>query len=64
MTTLVLGAGGVIGGFIATDLVSRGLPVIAAARRFTPAERAQFGPGAREIPIARLDTAALTRVLE
>lgn len=64
MTTLVLGAGGVIGGFIATDLVSRGLPVIAAARHFTPAERAQFGPGVREIPIARLDTAALTRMLE
>lgn len=64
MTTLVLGAGGVIGGFIATGLAGRGLPVIAVARRFTPAERAQFGAGAREIPIARLDIAALTRVLE
>ena len=64
MTTLVLGAAGVIGGFIATGLAGRGLAAIAAARRFTPAERAQFGAGAREIPIARLDTAALARVLE
>jgi uncharacterized protein YbjT (DUF2867 family) len=60
---LVLGAGGLIGSYVANDLTRRGLSVIAAARRFTPAQRADFAI-AREIPITRLDTPALTRLLQ
>ena len=65
MTTFVLGAGGVIGGFIATDLVGRGLPVIAVARRFTPARARSIRSRPRAKYRSReLDIAALTRVLE
>lgn len=61
---LVLGATGLIGETIADDLSRRGFPVATAARRFTPAQRDRFGVDAREIPIARLDVAALTRLLQ
>ncbi|MCK9914487.1 SDR family oxidoreductase [Microbacteriaceae bacterium K1510] len=60
---LVLGASGLIGAFIASDLRRRGYPVIAAARRFTPAQRTQFGPAAREVALATLDAAALALLL-
>jgi uncharacterized protein YbjT (DUF2867 family) len=60
---LVLGAAGLIGESIADELLHRNFPVVAAARRFTPAQRGRFGIHARELPIARLDTAALTRLL-
>ena len=35
---LVLGAGGLIGQFVAADLIARGFEVIAAARRFSAAQ--------------------------
>jgi uncharacterized protein YbjT (DUF2867 family) len=67
MTTLprilILGASGLIGSFIAADLARRECPVIAAARRFTQAQRASFS-AVREIPIARLDAVALARLLQ
>lgn len=62
--TVVFGAAGLIGSAIAGDLTRRGLPVAAVARRFTAAQRNQFGTAAREIPIARLDIAALTKLLQ
>jgi uncharacterized protein YbjT (DUF2867 family) len=51
---LVLGASGLIGHSIATDLIRRGFPAIAAARRFTEAQRRGFGAAARETPIVDL----------
>jgi uncharacterized protein YbjT (DUF2867 family) len=64
MTVLVLGASGLIGNSIAIDLIRRGLPVIAVARRFYRSQRVQFTMAAREIPIAQLDSSALTRLVE
>jgi len=63
MTILVLGAGGLIGCAIATDLMQRGLSVVAAARRFTPSQRTQLGHSAREFPIVPGDSAGLTELL-
>ena len=60
---LALGAGGLIGAFIVGDLIRRGIPVMGVARRFTAAQRAQFGAVALEMPIGRLDATALTRLL-
>lgn len=57
MTVLILGAGGLIGNFIAGDLIRQGLPVIAVARRFNRAQRVQLDAAAREMPIAQLDRA-------
>ena len=47
---LVLGADRVDRGGHCGDLARRGFPVIAAARRFTPAQRNRFGANARELP--------------
>ena len=63
MTILVLGAGGLIGCAIATDLMQRGLSVVAAARRFTRSQRTQLGHSAREFPIVPGDSAGLTELL-
>jgi uncharacterized protein YbjT (DUF2867 family) len=63
MTVLVLGAGGLIGNAIATDLMHRGLSVVAAARRFTRSQRSQFGHSAREFPIVSSDSTSLTELL-
>jgi uncharacterized protein YbjT (DUF2867 family) len=63
MTVLILGASGLIGNSIAIDLIRRGLPVIAVARRFYRSQRVQFATAAREIPIAELDNSALTRLV-
>src|SRR6185312_17218672 len=63
MTILVLGAGGLIGCAIATDLMQLGLSVVAAARRFTPSQRTQLGHSAREFPIVPGDSAGLTELL-
>ena len=52
---LVLGAGGLIGQFVAVDLIRRGVKVTAAARRLSAAQRALLGEAARETPIASLD---------
>jgi uncharacterized protein YbjT (DUF2867 family) len=61
---LVLGASGLIGNFVAADLARRGFSVIAAARRFTPAQLNLFGGNARAAPLVELDVAALARLLQ
>ncbi len=61
---LVLGASGLIGNFVAADLIRRGFFVTAAARRFTPAQAIFFGDSAREVPLVGLDVTALERLLQ
>ncbi|MFN3350283.1 SDR family oxidoreductase [Pseudorhodoplanes sp.] len=56
---LVLGAGGLIGQFVAADLIRRGIKVTAAARRFSAAQRDLFGEAACETAIASLDVGRL-----
>lgn len=63
-TIAVLGAAGLIGQAVATDLAAAGFGVHAVARRFTAAQRAGFGDGAVEAPIAGLDAAALAHLLD
>ena len=60
---LVLGAGGLIGNFLAVDLISRGFPIVAAARKFTPAQRYILGDNARELAIGDADTGALIALI-
>lgn len=60
---LVLGAGGLIGQFVAVDLMQRGFRVTAAARRFSAAQRDLFGEAARETPIAGLDVLVLKALI-
>jgi nucleoside-diphosphate-sugar epimerase len=59
----VLGASGLIGQFIATELVRAGFPVVPVARRFTAAQKNAFGTRALECPLAALDAQALARLL-
>jgi uncharacterized protein YbjT (DUF2867 family) len=61
---LVLGAGGLIGQFIAADLMRRGYDVIAAARRFSQAQTDLFGDRGKLTPIASLDAKALRELIE
>ena len=60
---LILGAGGLIGQFVAADLIRRGVKVTAAARRFSAAQRDVFGECAREMPIASLDILGLNALI-
>ncbi|MGD9922452.1 MAG: SDR family oxidoreductase [Pseudorhodoplanes sp.] len=60
---LVLGASGLIGQFVAGDLIRRGLAVTAAARRFSAAQRDLFGEAVRETPIASLDVLGLKALI-
>lgn len=60
---LVLGAGGLIGQFVAADLIRRGLKVTAAARRLSAAQRDLFGEAARESPTASLDVPGLKALI-
>jgi uncharacterized protein YbjT (DUF2867 family) len=60
---LVLGAGGLIGQFVAADLMRREMKVTAAARRLTAAQRGLFGDAARETPIASLDVLGLKALI-
>ena len=60
---LILGAGGLIGQFVAVDLIRRGLSVTAAARRFSAAQRGLFGDAARETAITTLDAANLRKLI-
>jgi uncharacterized protein YbjT (DUF2867 family) len=59
---VVLGASGLIGEYIADDLMRRGMAVTPVARRFTPAQRARFGAAACERPLAALTQGELTRL--
>jgi uncharacterized protein YbjT (DUF2867 family) len=56
----VLGVSGLIGQFIATELVRAGFPVVPVARRFTATQKNAFGTRALEYP---LDAQALARLL-
>jgi uncharacterized protein YbjT (DUF2867 family) len=60
---LVLGAGGLIGQFVASDLLRGGYDVIAAARRFSAAQADLFGKSALQTPIAGLDQANLQKLI-
>jgi uncharacterized protein YbjT (DUF2867 family) len=60
---LVLGAAGLIGHFVASDLSCRGFAVTAVARRFTAAQRYNFGAQGREIPIVGLSATELAKLL-
>ncbi len=60
---VVLGAAGLIGHFVASELSRRGFAVTAVARRFTVAQREEFGDRAREVPIASLNVAELAQLL-
>lgn len=64
MKILVLGASGLVGNAITTDLMQRGLSVVAAARRFTRSQHNQLGHAAREFPIGAGDSTSLARVLQ
>lgn len=62
-TIAVFGASGVIGEATASWLSREGFPVVAVARRFTPAQKQAFGKAAIESPIARLEAPALAQLL-
>jgi uncharacterized protein YbjT (DUF2867 family) len=59
---LVLGVGGLIGGFVADDLTQRGHTVIAVARRFSAAQRERLGE-TYEMAATTLDIGALSQLL-
>jgi uncharacterized protein YbjT (DUF2867 family) len=58
---LVLGASGLIGGFVTDDLRSRGFEVIAVARRYSPSQRRSTGD--LELPLLSMDRNALARLI-
>ena len=60
---LVLGAGRLIGQFVAADLMRRGFSVTAAARRFSAAQRDLFGEAVCETPVASLGAAGLKKLI-
>jgi len=62
-TIAVLGASGLIGQGVAEDLLRGGYPVVAIARRFTPAQRAMFGAAGVEAPIVELGANHLAALL-
>nr|WP_137046818.1 SDR family oxidoreductase [Pseudolabrys sp. FHR47] len=55
----ILGASGLIGQAVAGGLTSAGFPILSIARRFTAAQRHQFGTNAREVPLVNLGSDAL-----
>src|SRR5208283_318198 len=55
----ILGASGLIGNALATDLLRQGLAVLPVARRFTKAQQAGFEHRYVECPIATLEAAVL-----
>jgi uncharacterized protein YbjT (DUF2867 family) len=61
---LILGASGLIGLAIASDLAARGFVVIAVARRFTAAQRHALTPDLREIPVADYDAMQLKHLVD
>ena len=60
----ILGASGLIGQAIASDLGAAGFRIVPVARRFTEAQGAAFGEAAIQTPIVGLDSTALERMLE
>ncbi|QGZ33803.1 SDR family oxidoreductase [Stappia indica] len=62
-TIAVLGASGLIGHAVALDLMDRGFPVAALARRFTRAQKAALGDAAVEAPLVDLDARGLATLL-
>jgi uncharacterized protein YbjT (DUF2867 family) len=61
---LVLGASGLIGHHLAVDLAARGHVVVAAARRFTAAQKAALPGPAIELPLVDLGSERLTGIVE
>ncbi len=61
---MVIGAGGLIGHFIAVDMIERGHEVTAVARRLTTAQRQGLCTAALETSIVDLDESALTGLIE
>ncbi len=62
-TVAVLGASGLIGQSVAETLLRDGFPVVAVARRLTPAQAVAFGRAAVVAPIADLQPEALASLL-
>src|SRR4051812_40429539 len=58
---LVLGASGLIGGYVTADLRRRGLEVLAVARRFPPSRKANALD--LQLPIVSMDTPSLARLI-
>jgi nucleoside-diphosphate-sugar epimerase len=62
-TIAVLGASGLIGEAVATQLMEDGFPVVAIARRFHMSQKAAFGEAATELPLVPLDAGALSKLI-
>jgi uncharacterized protein YbjT (DUF2867 family) len=60
----VLGASGLIGEAVARGLRASGLPTLALARAFTPAQRAFWGEGALTAPLVEATSAELAALFE
>jgi uncharacterized protein YbjT (DUF2867 family) len=60
---VVLGASGLIGQTIATELMRAGSAVVPVARRFTAAQKNAFAGFALECPVTSLDAQALAQLL-
>lgn len=60
---VVLGASGLIGNFVAVDLLRRGYKVVAVARRFTQAQRLHLNANGREMSVVDLPVATLAELL-
>jgi uncharacterized protein YbjT (DUF2867 family) len=61
-TIAILGASGLIGQALAEHLMLEGFPVVAMARRLTPAQKHRFGPAAIEAPIVALGASDIARI--
>jgi uncharacterized protein YbjT (DUF2867 family) len=61
---LILGAGGLIGGFIAGDLLARGFPTVAVARKFSRAQRYALRDSARACSIGDFDGTRIAELLK
>src|SRR5689334_18347525 len=58
---LVLGASGLIGGFVTRDLRGRGFPVVGVARKLPASQKSSALD--LELPVMSMDAAALARLL-
>lgn len=61
-TIAVLGASGLIGEAVASQLMKDGFPIVAIARRFHASQKAAFGEAAVELPLVPLDAVALSQL--